>query len=119
VTGTRLARYYRTVDEGPLDAALALLEERVRFVVALPSGAIRGSCRSDMADYLYGRGVSDRRHVLLRDSVDDDLEFVYGKVTEGDGVTTGYFLAAARIGAGGLIASYQVTFETEHVLIED
>jgi hypothetical protein len=37
-------------------------------------------------------------------------------VTDG-GVTTGRFLSGARLGADGLIASYQVTFETEHVLV--
>jgi len=115
---TALSRYYQAVDDGPIDEALALLAEDVRFVIVLPSGTVRGRGRSEMAGYLSRRGVPDRRHVLLREAADDDLEFVYGRVTEGDGVTTGYFLGAVRIGEGGLIASYQVTFEVEHVLVE-
>ena len=55
---------------------------------------------------------------MLRQSRDDDVEFLYGRVTDG-GVTTGRFLSGARVGADGLIASYEVTFDTEHVLVED
>ena len=47
-----------------------------------------------------------------------DVEFLYGKVTDG-GVTTGRFLSGVRLGAEGLIASYEVTFDTEHVLVDD
>jgi hypothetical protein len=49
---------------------------------------------------------------------DGDIGFYYGKVTEG-GATTGRFLSAVRLGADGLIESYEVTFDTEHVLVED
>jgi hypothetical protein len=115
---TTLSKYYRAVDEGRLDDALSMLGELVQFVIALPSGARRGRGRLAMDGYLAGRGVADRAHVLLRESRDDDVEFVYGKVTEG-GVTTGYFLAAARLGPDGLVTSYQVTFDTEHILLED
>ena len=34
------------------------------------------------------------------------------------GDQTGRFLSGARVGADGLIASYEVTFDTEHVLVE-
>ena len=71
-----------------------------------------------MGAYLGGRGVADRAHVVLRQSRDDDVEFVYGSVTDG-GITTGRFLSGVRVGADGLIVSYQVTFDTEHVLVED
>ena len=71
-----------------------------------------------MGGYLGGRGVSDRAHVVLRQSRDDDVEFVYGKVTDGP-TTTGRFLSGVRLGADGLIASFQVTFDTEHILVED
>ena len=118
MTETTLSRYYRTIDEGRVDVALAMLHERVSFVIVLPAATRRGTGRRDMGGYLSGRGVPDRRHVLLRESRDGDLEFVYGKVTEGP-VTTGHFLAAVRIGADGLIASYQVTFDLEHDLLED
>ena len=70
-----------------------------------------------MGGYLGGRGVADRAHVVLRQSRDEDVEFLYGKVTDG-GTTTGRFLSGARVGDDGLIASYEVTFDTEHVLVE-
>jgi hypothetical protein len=114
---TTLARYYRALDEDRIDDALAILDPDIRFVMVLPSGTRYGQGRADMDGYLRGRGVPDRAHVVLRESRDADVEFVYGKVTDG-GVTTGRFLSGVRIGADGLIASYQVTFDTEHVLVE-
>jgi hypothetical protein len=115
---TTLSRYYRAIDEDRIDDALAMLDPDVRFVMVLPAGAKRGRGRSDMGSYLGGRGVPDRAHVVLRQSREDDVEFLYGKVTEGP-TTTGRFLSGVRLGPDGLIASYQVTFDTEHVLVED
>lgn len=115
---TTLARYYRAIDEGRLDDAMALLDPAARFVMVLPAGTKRGQGRDAMRAYLGGRGVSNRAHVVLRQTRDDDVEFVYGKVTEG-ATTTGRFLSGVRLGPEGLIASYQVTFETEHDLMED
>jgi hypothetical protein len=114
---TTLSRYYRALDEDLLDDALAMLDPDIRFVMVLPAGVRRGRSRADMEAYISGRGVPDRRHVVLRESRDDDVEFLYGKVTDG-GVTTGRFLSGVRLGADGLIASYEVTFDTEHVLAE-
>jgi hypothetical protein len=113
---TTLARYYRALDEDRIDDAVAMLDPEVRFVIVLPGGARRGDGREDMRAYLTGRGVV-RTHVILRETHEADVDFVYGAVTEGE-ATTGRFLAGARIGADGLVASYQVTFETEHVLVE-
>jgi len=118
VVETTLSRYYRTIDEDRIDDALAMLDEKVGFVLVLPGTTRRGRGRAKMGGYPSGRGVPDRRHVVLRESKDGDTEFVYGKVTEGP-VTTGRFLAAVRIGSDGLIASYQVTFDLEHDLLED
>lgn len=115
---TALSRYYRALDEDRIDDALAMLHEKVSFVIVLPTAARRGHGRTDMGGYLSGRGVPDRRHALLREARAGDLEFAYGKVTEG-AVTTGRFLAAARVGPDGLIASYQVTFDLEHDLLEE
>jgi hypothetical protein len=114
---TTLGRYYRAIDEDRIDDALAMLDADVRFLMVLPSGARRGRGRDDMATYLKGRGVPDRRHVALREAETGDIGFYYGKVTEG-GDTTGRFLSGVRLGADGLIESYQVTFDTEHVLVE-
>lgn len=115
---TTLARYYGAIDEGRIDDALVMLDPDVRFTMVLPSGTRRGFGRTEMGGYLGGRGVSNRAHVVLRQSRDGDVEFVYGKVTEGP-TTTGRFLSGVRLGADGLIASYQVTFDTEHDLMED
>ena len=114
---TTLARYYRTLDEGRIEDALQLLDPDVRFVMVLPAGTRRGHGRDEMGGYLGNRGVADRMHVVLRQSRDDDVEFLYGRVTDG-GNTTGRFLSGVRLGADGLIASYEVTFDTEHVLVE-
>ena len=96
-----------------------MLDEKVRFVIVLPDRSPARPGRAEMGGYLAGRGVSDRAHVVLRESRDDDVEFVYGKVTDGP-TTTGRFLArGVRLGPDGLIASYQVTFDLEHVLVED
>jgi hypothetical protein len=113
-----LARYYDALDEGRIDDALQMLDPDVRFVMFLPAGVRRGHGRDEMGAYLGNRGVADRAHVVLRQSRDGDVEFVYGRVTDG-GATTGRFLSGVRVGADGLIASYEVTFDTEHVLVED
>ena len=115
---TTLSRYYRALDEGRIEDALQMLDPDVRFVMVLPAGIRRGHGRDDMGAYLGSRGVPDRAHVVLRQSRDDDVEFLYGRVTDG-GTTTGRFLSGARVAANGLIASYEVTFDTEHVLVED
>ena len=58
-----------------------------------------------------------RRHLPLRVSRDADLEFVYGAVVEDGTRTTGHFLASVRIDPDGLIAAYQVSFDTELALV--
>ena len=114
---TSLSRYYATLDAGRIDDALQLLDPDVRFVMVLPAGTRRGHGRDEMGGYLGSRGVPDRKHVVLRQTRDDDVEFLYGRVTDG-GNTTGRFLSGARVNADGLIESYEVTFDTEHVLVE-
>lgn len=115
---TTLSRYYQALDEGRIDDALLMLDPDVRFVMFLPAGTRRGHGRAEMGAYLGSRGVPDRAHVVIRQSRDDDVEFLYGRVTDG-GTTTGRFLSGARIGENGMIVSYEVTFDTEHVLVED
>lgn len=113
---TTLSRYYSALDEGRIGDALRMLDPDVRFVMVLPAGTRRGHGRDDMGAYLGSRGVPDRAHVVLRQSRDDDVEFLYGLVTDG-GTPTGRFLSGVRLGSDGLIESYQVTFDTEHVLV--
>ncbi|GAA4102818.1 nuclear transport factor 2 family protein [Nocardioides kongjuensis] len=116
---TTLVRYYAAVDSGDLDTAMDLLAPDVRSAILLPGKAVRGTRREDLRSYLSGRGDVVRRHVPLRESVADDVEFVYGKVVEDERTTTGYFLASVRIDDAGLIAAYQVSFDTELSLLPD
>ncbi|KQV73786.1 hypothetical protein ASC61_01445 [Aeromicrobium sp. Root344] len=111
----QLARYYATLDDIGIRDAVSLLHEEVEYAIVLPNGALRGTSRQDMLDYLESRPPVQRRHHLLRTAVDGDTEFVYGVVTDNDAVT-GRFAAVARI-ADGAIRTYQVTFDLELVVV--
>jgi len=114
-----LAAYYAAVDGARLDEALTHLADDVRFSIVVPTGTVRGEGHDGIRGYFSGRGDVDRRHVPLRMSRADDLEFVYGAVVE-DGVrTTGHFLASAHLNADGLIDGYQVAFDPELALLEE
>jgi hypothetical protein len=121
VTGNELAllRYYEAVDSGDVEAALALASPTIAFAIVVPTGVVRGQDTAGLAGYLNGRGDVDRRHVPLRTSTDGDLEFVYGRIVEDGTRTTGHFVAAARVGADGLLAAYQVAFDPELALLGD
>ena len=112
-----LLRYYDAVDSGHVEAALALTSPTIAFAIVVPSGAVRGKDHADLAAYLRGRGAVDRRHVPLRTGTDGDVEFVYGAIVEDGTRTTGHFVAAARVDAEGLIASYHVAFDAELALL--
>jgi len=118
VTSTTLSQYYAAVDAGDFDAAMSLLDPGVRSVILLPGGAVRGESRQALRDYLSGRGDVVRRHVLLRETAVDGLEFVYGAVFDGD-TRTGHFLAAVSLGEDGLVIGYQVAFDPELALLPD
>lgn len=115
---TVLSQYYAAVDAGDFDAAMSLLDPEVRSVILLPGGAVRGEDRQALRDYLTGRGDVVRRHVLLRETVVDGVEFGYGAVVDGD-TRTGHFLAAVSLGEDGLITAYQVAFDPELALLPD
>lgn len=112
----RLAHYYSTLDDGGIKEAVSLLHDDVRYAIVLPNGVNRGTSRQDMLDYLESRPPVQRRHHLLRTARDGDTEFVYGAVTDNDTVT-GRFAAVARVDADGMIATYQVTFDLELVVV--
>jgi len=118
VTSTALSQYYAAVDAGDFDTATSLLHPEVRSAILLPSGPIRGEGRQALRDYLSGRGEVVRRHVLLRETAADGLEFAYGAVYDGD-TRTGHFLAAVGIGADGLVTAYQVAFDPDLALLPD
>ncbi|MDZ5622401.1 nuclear transport factor 2 family protein [Nocardioides bizhenqiangii] len=119
MTSTTLSRYYAAVDAGDFDTAMALLAPDVRSAIQLPGGVVRGKDRQALRDYLSGRGNVLRRHVLLRESVVDGLELVYGAVVDDGTTTTGHFIAAARLGEDGLVSGYQVAFDPELALLDD
>lgn len=114
---TTLVKYYAAVDADDFDTAMSLVSPDVRFAILLPGRDVRGEGRQGLIDYLSGRGDVVRRHVPRRESVSDDLEFVYGAVVEDDLTTTGHFLAAARVGEDGLITGYQVAFDPDLALL--
>ncbi|SNS77879.1 nuclear transport factor 2 family protein [Rhodococcoides kyotonense] len=114
----KILDYYATLDEGHLDAAVAMLAENVEFAMVLPTGANRKSGRAAMLEYLKGRPPVDRKHRLFRSAADGDLQFAHGAVTEGDR-TTGYFVGVMHLGADGLIDRYQVSFDAEFGLLPD
>lgn len=114
---TTLVQYYAAVDAGDLDTAMSLVSPDVRFAILLPGRDVRGQGREGLLDYLAGRGAVVRRHVPRRESVSEDLEFVYGAVVEDSMTTTGHFLAAARVGEDGLITGYQVAFDPDLALL--
>lgn len=118
MTSTALSRYYAAVDAGDFDTAMSLLDPGVRSAILLPGGAVRGEGKQALRDYLSGRGEVVRRHVLLRETVVDGLEFAYGAVVD-DETTTGHFIAAARLGENGLVTGYQVAFDPELSLLPD
>ncbi|WP_280456683.1 nuclear transport factor 2 family protein [Nocardia carnea] len=109
--------YYATVDSGELRDATAMLAEDIEFAMVLPTGVNRDRGRAAMFDYLNGRPKVNRKHRLLRVAVDGDMQFAHGAVTENDSVTTGWFVAAMHIGAGGRIDRYQVAFSADFALL--
>jgi hypothetical protein len=119
VASNALSRYYAAVDAGDFDTAMSLLDPDVHSVILLPGGAIRGEDRQALRDYLAGRGEVVRRHVLLRETVVDGLEFAYGAVVDDETTTTGHFIAAASLGEDGLVTGYQVAFDPELSLLPD
>ena len=111
-----LLRYYTAVDAGDLPAALSLVDDNAPIAMTLPSGTNRGVGPEGLRKYLAGRGDIDRRHVPIRVSVGDDVEFIHGSVLENGTTTTGHFLAAVSLTKAGLIGSYQVVFDAEFSL---
>ena len=112
-----LVRYYAAVDAGDYDTALSYVDPSVEIAMYLPGSASHRSGHAGLLDYLTGRGDVDRRHVPLRVSVLEDLEFIAGAVLEDGATTTGHFLGAVSKSADGLITRYQVVFDTDFCLL--
>lgn len=112
-----LRAYMVSMDSRHPERTLDLLEPDFRFLIALPGKEVTGTSREDFAAYIAGRNPTDRAHEILRHSRDDDVETVYGVVTEG-GRYTGSFLSAAVVSPGGLLARYQSFFTTSFELVD-
>jgi hypothetical protein len=112
-----LTEYMARMDGQNPAEALDLLEPALHFLLALPTGNVRGESREDFAGYIANRNPVDRAHHILRRAVDGDLEMVYGIVTE-QGQPTGAFLSAARISSQGRMRSYLSFFDSSFHLIE-
>jgi hypothetical protein len=110
-----LLEYFSLMDSDDSMRALDELDPGLEFVISLPSATVRGFSRDEFASYITGRDAHERRHHVLRHSVDRDIEFVYGIVSEA-GAVTGGFMSAARLTTGGVIAQYLSIFDANMLL---
>jgi ketosteroid isomerase-like protein len=117
MTDSTLVSYYAAVDAGDFDAAMALVDPEVEFVMHLPAATRRGRGHDGLLGYLSARGDVVRAHVPLRVSTVDDVEFVHGAVVEDGVTTTGHFTGAVSKTPDGLIGRYQVVFSTDFPLL--
>lgn len=110
--------YMGSLDAGDPAAALALMDEGLRFLIVLPGRTVTGTSKADFENYLAGRAAPpDRVHKVLRYAVDGDVELAYGLVTEA-GRTAGSFMSAARVSPEGRILSYQSLFDPGFSLLD-
>jgi hypothetical protein len=112
-----IREYMARLDSEQPRSAMDLVEEDVRFLLALPAGKVGGTSREDLWGYVSRRPPVTRRHHIVRESAHDDLEVVYGVVTD-DGVETGAFLASARVSAAGRMQRYLVYFDPDFRLFD-
>ena len=111
-------REYMARMDGPAPmTALECMDPDVHFLIALPSGEVTGTSRSDFETYISRRQPVDRVHHVLRYQVDADTELLYGYVTDA-GQLMGTFLSAAVLTSSGTIRRYQTFFHTGFQLLE-
>jgi hypothetical protein len=104
--------YYARLDGPEPLTGLHLVEPDIRFLIALPSGEVSGG-HDELRAYIERRPVDAQRvHRILRRCVDDDLETVYGQVTE-HGRSIGSFAAVGRVSESGRLSHYQAFFHPE------
>ena len=113
-----IREYLKGLDAGDPAAALAMMDENLTFLFALPSGPVMGTSRADYADYIASRAApADRVHDIARFAVDGDLELVYGWVVEG-GTSVGAFMSAAWVSPHNRILRYQSFFDPTYSLLD-
>ncbi|EQD83531.1 hypothetical protein [Saccharopolyspora erythraea] len=112
-----IREYMARLDGDDPRTAMDLVEDDVSFLLALPSGPVRGTSKAELWGYVSRRPAVIRRHHIVEASSHDDFEAVYGVVTD-DGVETGAFLASARLSQSGLMQRYLVHFDPEFRLFE-
>jgi hypothetical protein len=112
-----LREYMARMDGPEPMTALECMDPDVHFLIALPSGEVTGTSRSDFETYIAGRQPVDRVHHVLRYQVDADTELLYGYVTDA-GQLMGTFLSAAVLTSTGAIRRYQTFFHTGFQLLD-
>jgi hypothetical protein len=112
-----LREYMARMDGPEPMTALDCMDPEVHFLIALPSGEVTGSSKSDFKAYIGARKPVDRVHHVLRYQLDADTELVYGYVTDA-GLFQGTFLSAAVLTSTGTIRRYQTFFHTGFQLLD-
>ena len=108
-----IVEYFARLDGPDPLTGLELVEPDVDFLLALPDGQRTGHGRTALGDYISGRPDVGRKHRVLRQSRDGDLEMVYGVVVEGAGSGTGSFVSVGLVSPAGRLARYQSYFDPE------
>ena len=111
-----IREYMARLDSDDPGSAMDLVEPDVNFLLALPSGPVGGTSRSDLWGYVSHRPAVTRRHHITRVSSHGDFEAVYGVVTDDD-VETGAFLASATLSPSRLMQRYLVYFDKDFRLV--
>ena len=107
-----LRDYMKRMDGPDPSQALECLEPDLQFVIALPSGQVRGTSQEDFAAYIGARAAVDRAHHILREAADGDMEFACGVVTEG-GEQRGTFISVAMVSGAGRMRRYVSFFDPD------
>lgn len=112
-----LVRYMALLDGNDPRQALEEFDPAVHFLLALPTGPVRGTSRDDFADYISARRSTRRVHYVNRHAFDREIEFAAGFVLEGE-LVQGTFVAGARLTEQGKIVRYHVSFDTSIALTD-
>lgn len=105
------------LDSPTPERAMELVEDDVSFLLVLPNGPVSGSTREELWDYVARRPAVVRVHHVMRETTADDLEVVYGYVTDDD-VETGAFLASVHLSPAGKMQRYLVYFDLSYRLFD-
>ena len=106
-----LVEYFRHLDNGDADAAVALFSEGAVYIRQflgadgeLAYGSLTG--RDELRQFLEGRGRQPYRHLIRRVVTDGEAEIAEGVVSSGPDSTPVVFMASALLDDRGLIRRY-------------